>query len=152
MIVIRDSREKLGWTFTRATLVDDIEVKKLDAGDYTIKGYEFDLAVERKRTVGEVAMNLTEKRWPDVLERLSKYKYKFLVCEFSVENIMEFPINSGIPTSRHKYVKVNPPFILACMAAIQIRYGIHIIYAGNTSNAETIVASIFKRIVCRNER
>ena len=74
MIVLCDSREKIPWTFTRATLVDDIEVKKLDAGDYTIKGYEFDLAVERKRTVGEIAMNLTEKRWPDVLDRLSKYK------------------------------------------------------------------------------
>mgnify|MGYP001573829355 CR=1 FL=1 len=148
MILIADTREKIQWTFTSSTYITEIRSKKLDTGDYSVVGYEDKLTFERKRSVAEIATNLTEKRWPDVLARLAKFKHKFIICEFSIADILDYPLNSGIPRYKLKYIRIKPPFILSCLAKIQVDYQIPIIYAGNTQCAEIIVENIIKRIVC----
>jgi hypothetical protein len=55
-------------------------------------------------------------------------------------------MNSGIPISKQKFIKIRPPFIISCLSKIQVDYGIPVIYAGNTYNAEIIAENIFKRL------
>ena len=85
--VIVDSREQYAWDFTFYDKCDGIISTKLDTGDYSIEGLETVLTIERKRTTAEIAMNVGKdrKRFNAELERMSKFKYKYLICEFSFE-------------------------------------------------------------------
>ena len=55
--VIRDTREKKGhgWWFDESSHCTGTEVKKLDVGDYSIKGREEIVCIERKESVSEIA-------------------------------------------------------------------------------------------------
>lgn len=149
MEIIVDTREKPEhrWNFSRSEIVTNLVHKKLDTGDYSISGMEDIFCIERKRNVSEIATNIVEKRFKDVLQRLGDYKYKYILCEFDVSNIVDFPIGSGIPRSKQRFIKIKPPFIFSCLSKIQVDYGIPIIYCGNASNAEIIAENIFKRII-----
>lgn len=149
--VLADTREKTPWSFSKSKFVDEVVVKGLKTGDYTIEGYENILAIERKASTSEIATNITESRWPDVLTRLSAYQYKYIICEFSLHNVLEFPINSGIPYSKQKFVKISPQFILKSLTDIQVMYGIPVIFAGDRICAEAYADSVFKRVL-ENEK
>lgn len=148
--IIADTREKNGWTFSSSKLIKNIEQKKLDTGDYSIVGYETEFAIERKASTSEIATNLTEKRFDDVLGRLTVFTYKYIICEFDFVDLMDFPVNSGMPRYLYDKVKISPNFLISAMSKIQVDYGIPIIYAGNKNNAEIVAESIMKRVLkCR---
>lgn len=147
LTVLVDSREKNKWNFSCGKYVIDIIDTKLDTGDYSLQGYEDLIRIERKASTSEIATNITEKRFKDWLERLSTYKYKFIICEFSYEDIVIFPHNSGIPRNLMSKIKISPAFIMAAMSKIQIKYGIQIIYAGNPRAAQLAAENLFKTVV-----
>jgi ERCC4-type nuclease len=147
LVVLADRREQTPWTFSSSKYVIDIRDTTLDTGDYSLEGYEDLVRIERKASTSEIAGNITEKRFKDWLERLSTYKYKFLICEFDFEDIVNFPNNSGIPKYLMNKIKISPAFIMAAMSKIQLKYGIQIIYAGNPRNAQIAAESIFKTVV-----
>jgi len=74
MRIIVDSREQRALSFTRDKIVKEVIIKKLEVGDYSIKGYEDCIAIERKSpldlfgTVGGdqliVKTSLAEQSWP----------------------------------------------------------------------------------------
>ncbi len=147
MDIIADTREKKEycWRFSQSKFINNVIHRKLDTGDYSIPGLENEFCIERKKSVAEIAMNIVEARFKNVLTRLREFKHKFIICEFDFKNILEFPLNSGIPRHKQKYVKIKPPFIISCLSKIQVDYQIPVIYAGNTYNAEIIAENIFKR-------
>ena len=63
-------------------------VAKLDTGDYSLEGLQDLFCIERKGNVSEFANNITEKRFKDVVERLSKFKHAFLLFEFNLEDVL----------------------------------------------------------------
>ena len=107
-VIIKDTREKAGqgWVF------DNMELACLETGDYSIKGLEKYISVERKGSVQEFTHNLTEQRFEKELERLSLIKYAFVVCEFNFQLLKDFPVGSGIPKHIWKYLRVTPNFLL----------------------------------------
>ena len=62
--IIIDTREQQAWEFPRHATAN----KKLDTGDYSLAGMEEVLCIERKKSVSEIASNITEKRFEDVLD------------------------------------------------------------------------------------
>ena len=94
--VIIDSREQKPLEFN-SSAIDEIIVSKLDEGDYAIAGLEDKLCIERKASFMEVYKNVTEKRFWSEVQRMANYKYKFLVCEFSMSDVDGFPHNTGLP-------------------------------------------------------
>lgn len=144
--VIIDSREKSPWTL-KNSVVSNFEVKKLDTGDYAIKGLEDVLCLERKKSVSEIALNMNEERFKRVLERMAEFEYKFLICEFSMQDIMDYPVGSNIPKSRWKKMRIKAPYIMRRISEMQTRYGIHVVLAGNAANAEHAATNIIKRVV-----
>jgi DNA excision repair protein ERCC-4 len=144
--VIRDTREQDGWTFSRSKVIDNIIDQKLDTGDYTIVGLEDKICIERKATTSEVSANICEKRFFAELVRMQTFEFRFLVCEFDFQDILTFPKNSGIPSHRHKYVKISPQFIMKNMSEIQIKYGVNVIYAGSKQAAEILVDNLLRRL------
>jgi ERCC4-type nuclease len=147
--VVVDTREQIPWSFTRSSFVENVESRKLDTGDYSILGWEDRICIERKASTAEIANNVTQKRFFNELERMKDYEYKFLICEFPFTDVLDFPRNSGIPFSKHKYLKISSPYILKVMSQIQIKYGISVIYTANQQEAEILVDNLFRRIVER---
>lgn len=146
--VIRDTREKSGngWFFeVNGPCVGTVE-KKLDTGDYSLVGYEEVLCIERKNSIGELAGNCSEKRFNNVLERMSRYRYPFIICEFEYDCVTSFPMGSNIPVKKWKDLRITNNYLVKFIADIQVKYGINIIFAGGETNAKVAALSIFKRV------
>ncbi len=140
--IIIDTREKQPWLFEAHKTIS----RKLDTGDYSICGLEDQLCIERKKSVAELANNLTDQRFKNELERMSKYKFSFLILEFDYRHIDSFPEGSGIPKRLKKKVRVKGPFIISCLSQIRIKYNIHIIPCSNAIYAEYVAYDIMKRV------
>jgi ERCC4-type nuclease len=145
-LVIKDSREQLGYDFPQDNYCAGTKIEKVDVGDYSIEGLSHLIFLDRKKSTSELSMNMLEERFDKLLKKASKYKYKFLLFEFDYEDILTYPINSGIPRSQFKRIRVKPAFIASFVARIEIEYGIHIIYAGNADRAEKICYNLLKQI------
>lgn len=140
--IIIDTREQKPWLFEEHTTSN----LKLDTGDYSILGLENIVAIERKRNVAEVANNITESRFDDVIDRLSKIKYAFILLEFDLEDILKYPIGSTIPKRLWNKIRITPNFIIKHILDLQLEHNIKIIFCGNSFNAEKIATSILRRI------
>jgi hypothetical protein len=141
-IVVIDTREQMPWEFGFHTT----SKRKLDTGDYSIEGLEDVLAIERKRSVSEIANNLSESRLKDVLERLSKIKHSFILLEFSLDDVYQFPVGSDIPKRLWDKLKISGNYIIKRFIEMQMKYGVHILFCGNSENAERMAVSIMRRI------
>lgn len=141
-VIIVDTREQIPWEFG----YHDTAKRKLDTGDYSIEGFENILAVERKRSVSELATNLSEKRFKDVLTRLSKIKHPYMVFEFSLDEVYQFPVGSDIPKKLWDKLKISGNYIIKRLIEIQLEYNIQVVFCDDPSNAERFTASLMKRI------
>lgn len=140
--IIVDTREQKPWIFEHHAKANH----KLDTGDYSIEGLENLIVIERKRNVAEFANNITEKRFVDVVERLSKIRYSFILFEFNIDQVMTYPIGSDIPKRLWDKIRISPTFLLKHIVDLQINHNIKIIFCGNSENAEKVALSIMRRI------
>ncbi len=120
--------------------------RKLDTGDYSIEGMEHLLCIERKRSVSEIANNITEKRFKDVLDRMNQIPHSFILLEFDLEDVYQFPIGSDIPKKLWDKMRITNKYILKYLTSIQLNYNIHIIYCGDSDNAEKMAVQLMKRV------
>lgn len=128
--VIRDTREQRGWDFLPSEDCEGTIVGGLSTGDYSIPGLETSFVIERKGTTGEFSQNIVQDRFKNELDRLDSFAHPFLVLEFSMEDIMKFPENSGIPKSKWHELRIKPNFILSCLLSIQSRHKTQVVLAG----------------------
>lgn len=140
--IIVDTKEKKPWVFEGESIR-----RGLPTGDYTLEGYEDQFVIERKGTPGELIKNLTQARFTKELERLESFKMAFIVCEFTMADIIAFPLNSGIHPSRWRKLRVTASFFLKRFIEIQIRYKTKVILAGPCG--KDFALSSFKRAVER---
>lgn len=140
--IIIDTREQKPWSFEEHATAH----RKLDTGDYSVEGLEHLLAIERKRNVAEIANNITESRFKDVIQRLKTFKYSFVLLEFDLNNVLEYPIGSTIPKRLWSKIRISPQYILKHLTDLQVDHGIHVLFCGSSSNAEKIALSIMRRV------
>lgn len=140
--IIIDTREQIPWEFG----YHNTAKQKLDTGDYSMVGFENILAIERKKSVSELATNLSESRFKDVLERLSKIKHPYMVFEFDMDEVYTFPVGSDIPKKLWDKLRISGNYIIKRLIEIQIQYNIQIIFCGDANNAERFTVSLMKRI------
>ena len=143
--IIVDTREKMPWTLTAST-IDGAISKKLDTGDYSIEGYEDKVCIERKRDAAELAANVCQARFKSELERMMTYEYRYLILEFNIQDVLDYPVGSSVPPARWKKLKTRGPYIMKCISQFQVKYGINVVFAGNSRNAEYAATNIMKRI------
>lgn len=135
--IITDTREQEPWTFSFFNFA--IARRKLDTGDYSIEGLEKDYCcIERKRSSGELAMNLGSKwkQFSAELDRMADYTYKYIICEFPEHYIDTFPKNSGIPPKKWKFLKMRGRFIKSRLYTECDKRGIKIFFCPNKEEAE----------------
>lgn len=131
-LILRDSKEKdgHGWWFITSEYYSGTKKTNLKTGDYTLEGFEDLLCIERKGTLGEFAQNIVQKRFYRELERMKSFKYKYLILEFDVSEVLDYPRSTTIPKFKWKYLKFNGEFILRKIIELQYEYGITVLMCG----------------------
>lgn len=140
--IIVDTREQQPWTFDNYVVAN----KKLDTGDYSIEGLQDIFAIERKKSINEIANNIIEPRFKDVIARMSQLKYSFFLLEFGITDVLNYPIGSNLPKKLWDKIKITPPFIMKHILDWQLKYNIKVLFCNNASNAEQVAEYILKKI------
>lgn len=146
--VIRDTREQEGYYFSEYDMCLGMVDQKLDTGDYSIVGMEDKICIERKGCVEELAINLGQKKQTFLreIDRMKEFPHKFIILEFSLSELVDFPENSRIPEKSKGSVKITGKYMLKCLMEFQLYDNIHVIFCGNKYNAFLIVSSLLKRV------
>ena len=145
--IIRDTREHddKGWLFATSRHCAGTEVSKLDTGDYSIKGMEDILCIERKGSTSEFARNITENRFEKELQRMREFKYSYIILEFNMSDLIDYPDGSGIPYNKRKFLKFRGPFVLKRIIELSLLYPTKILLCGD--RGKEVASSIFKRVM-----
>lgn len=145
--IIVDNKEKQPWNFSIHGLKQ--EKAHLPTGDYVIKGLEDVLVIERKKNTGELSLNLGKgkERFEDELIRMQDFKYRYLICEFSINDLNDFPKNSGIPKYLWKKLRMNGQVITDRLIDWCGSYDIELLFCNNKTEAEAKAAEIIKRVL-----
>lgn len=131
-----DSREKSPYKFNKCKNCAGCETSKLDYGDYQIKGMPELIAIERKKDVIELGGNLGKKRerFERELQRMQSAKFRFIVVEDYWSSIF-----------RLRYSRIHPNALFESIIALELKYGVHFIFAGNRAMAHKITRSLLLR-------
>jgi hypothetical protein len=68
-----------------------------------------------------------------------------MVLEFTMDDIISFPNNSGIPKDKWPDLKISSFFMLKRFIEFQMKYNTRIILAGD--HGQNTARSIFKRVI-----
>ena len=140
--IIVDTREQHPWSFEHM----EKSVSKLDTGDYSLKGLENVFCIERKGSVSEFANNITEKRFKDVVARMSQVQHAYFLFEFNLEDVLIYPVGSNVPKRMWDKIRISPKFILKNIIELQILHNIKVVFCGDASNAEKMALSLMRKI------
>ncbi|MHA2063179.1 MAG: ERCC4 domain-containing protein [Candidatus Thorarchaeota archaeon] len=145
--IIRDTREQKGkgWLFRASANCDGVEITKLDVGDYTVKGLEDVLAIERK-TLGDLWNTLGRhenyarflKEW----DRAKNHKLKFLIIEATLSDV-----DRG-----YRYSKVPVNNIHAKLVSLQVKHNVHVIFAGRLDLARGYARRLMDKVFRYHEK
>ena len=146
--VIRDTREQEGYFFSQYGPCLGMVDRKLDTGDYAIEGLEEKVCVERKGCIEELAINLGQKKhaFLDEIDRMKDFSHRFLILEFTLSDLIDFPENTRIPEKQKSMIKITGKYMLKCLMEFQLHNHIHVVFCGNKHNAFLTVSSILKRV------
>lgn len=147
--IYQDTKEKIPFEFKFHPACGSVVVKHLETGDYTLKDYENIVCIERKRSTGEIANNFGKesKRFENELERMSHFKYKYVICEFPIDHILNFPENSGIPKRTWKYIRIRASFLMKKITEYTEKYGVIFEFCDNREKAMERIIQIFTEVI-----
>lgn len=146
--VIKDTREQDGYYFSAFNTCAGMIEHKLDTGDYTIQGLEDKICVERKGCVEELAVNLGQKKYAflNEIDRMKVFPHKFLILEFSLEDLLKFPDETRIPIKNKASLKITGKYMIKCLMEFALYNNVQVLFCGDKHNAFLAVSSLFKRI------
>jgi ERCC4-type nuclease len=150
MIILQDIKEKIPWDFTLYSDVSAQKVKYMKTGDYTVEGHEKSICIERKRTTGEISLNLGSKykQFKDEFDRMQAFEHRFVICEFPLWLIMDFPKNSGIPKFKWKYLRVNGKFLYNRFMELSNEYNVPVCFTNSSLEAQDLAIALIRDRVC----
>ena len=174
--VIKDTREKDGWIFSPYDMCDGMEVNTLHTGDYTLRGFEDVVCVERKASVSEIATNLGKKKkaFYNEMKRMRDFNFRYLLLEFSALDVIDYPLSLLNEEDRELYelyksgevddageaielpdfkrfkiveqTKISGKYLIKSLMELSIKYDINVMFCGNKNGAFLICNSLFKRL------
>ncbi|MBI5787821.1 MAG: ERCC4 domain-containing protein [Candidatus Schekmanbacteria bacterium] len=132
-VIVIDSREQLPFSFadTRAGSV----VRALPAGDYSLEGFEGNVAIERKSLTDFVSTVVHERtRFEAELQKLKGYEHAWVIVEGSLEDVLSGNYRS----------KITPQSLLGITTALMTDY-IPILFAHNRACARALTEALLLR-------
>lgn len=132
-VIVVDTREQtpyLDWPtpWVRATL---------PSGDYSVRGFETRIAIERKRPTELFScFGAQRDRFRREYERLSSYEYAAVVIEGTLEDCATRP---------DPHSQVNPHVIINSLISWEQDYKVRFHFAGNRLHAQTLTYRILQK-------
>jgi hypothetical protein len=75
---------------------------------------------------------------------MASLKLAVICCEFDFEDVLRYPVNSGVPRSRWKQLRMTGPAFLKRLWELQLEFPhVHFLYAGEHGREAS--SSLFKR-------
>ena len=134
LTLIKDSREpETAWD---AYFQSQCEVQALKTGDYSVKGYEDLISIERK-TLDDLLGCLTSgrERFERELQRARELEFFCVICESSWPALVAGQYRS----------KMNPNSATESISAFEIRYGRPFYFCGNQEMAARKCESLLRK-------
>jgi ERCC4-type nuclease len=102
--------------------------RKLDYGDYSIKGFERQASVERK-SLDDFYLSIgnNRNRFKRMLERMQEAEFRGLVIEGYEDEVL---------SPERSYSSIHRDSVYATIVALEIKYGLHI-YMGSRKSCES---------------
>lgn len=144
--VIIDTREKNPWELTSSS-IREVSYEGIKTGDYTVRGLEGVLCIERKKSVAELAQNINQKRFKNELERMREFRWKYLLLEADLQEVIDFPKGADLPPKVLEKIRVSGAYLLKCINRMESKYGVHFIFCGNRYNASWVATNLMKEAV-----
>ena len=137
MIIIRDTREQAGYDFACITPPPVVNVATLTTGDYSLKGLENQITIERKNLSDAFGtFGRGRARWERELERMAGYQFAAVVIEGDWNAIVRRPPARS---------RLNPKTVVASIAAWSQRYRVHFWTCPNREFAERYTFRLLER-------
>lgn len=159
--VVVDTREKNAWTFDcklpSGMFVKKIFIDTLEAGDYTIVGYdlpddEFGVIVERKASLEEFLRNIG-KNWDTFqkeLVKLSGFRTAVIIIEDDLGNVFQrYKCRTG---KYGKAFNLPPDFLIKRIGEIQSLYGVSVFFASSKYIAQRLACNLFKNAILMDQK
>jgi hypothetical protein len=134
LVVYQDDRERQGLLLPDTKFVTI--TRRLLTGDYSFKGLESVVAIEKKSGLGEICSDLSGKsraRFLRFLGRMSRYPVKImLICSSGPNEVYALPDYRGSATPLSKTSNY-------WLSKINMEYGIATLFVGSPLNEELVV-------------
>lgn len=135
MVILRDHREKAGYEFPKYR----VEITTLPVGDYSIKGFEQEIAIERKSLRDLVAcltVKREQQRFEKELFRAQGLEYFGLIVESTF---------SGIANGRGVKSKTSKTIALQRLMYLCIQYRFPIFFAEDRHYSKWLVQCLLEK-------
>ena len=106
------------------------------------------MCIERKGCVAEFAGNLTEARFYRELDRMEQFPHCFLLLEFTLEDLLNYPKSAKLPYSVKRKIKARGPFLLKKLIEIELKYKVKVIFCGD--DGQKVALQILKEVYYGN--
>ncbi len=133
-VVVIDTREQTP-LFTQSLQKGLMIVRDtLDVGDYSIRGFEHQIAVERK-TIPDLlnCLGNDRERFKRELEKLKPLEWRVITVEGTEDELLQF----------HDFSLIHPETTRQSIVSINIRYGIQFYFSSKRSTIERWVLDHF---------
>lgn len=131
-VVAIDTRESAPYKFKGENII----FKKLDVGDYSVKGFENEISIERK-THGDFLGSITHrhKQFMNRMNVMSGYRIKAVVIEASSEAVFK---------GWHPHAKVSPQTVVANVVKL-VGLGIPVQFMNSRKASEEFTLKVLKQ-------
>lgn len=137
MIIIVDTREQRPYTFSCITPPPAMEFATLGAGDYSLKGFESQITIERKSLIDAYGtFGRGRQRFQRELERMISFRFAAVIIEADWDTIVRQPPARS---------KLEPKTVVASIAAWSQRFGVHFWTCPNREFAERYTFRLLER-------
>lgn len=142
MKIVIDTREQRPFSFKLSSNVTGIIRKKLPAGDYSIEGYENNIALERKSSADLFqTMGKEHKRFKKEIERAANYDYFAIIVEDTFSKVIDKEFENS------HYCNMLGDTIIQICYTLKMKYGVDIIFCDGRQEATSICRHIFRAYI-----
>lgn len=137
MIIVTDTREQRPYTFECISPQPVVEVSTLKVGDYSLKGFESQITIERKSLIDAYGtFGRGRQRFQRELENMVLFQFAAVIIEADWDTIVRRPPARS---------KLDPKAVVASIAAWSQRFKVHFWTCPNREFAERWTYRLLER-------
>lgn len=132
MIIVQDTREQRPYHFPG----DEVAVRTLHTGDYSIEGYEDRICIERKSLQDAYqSLGRERARFEREMQRMARIDYAAVVIEATLQEFLRGPA----------FTRMHPKAAVASILGWSVKYGIHVFFAGDRTHGNALTRELLRK-------